>query len=466
MNNRKIDDTFKSFRASLYLKFCSLTLLFGFIILQASFASPDCWIIDIKRTYNYTKDTVEEDMDEEPFRKYIERKRTEVNIVVRLLYPEGGDAKLIAAHVTGSTDYYRYLYTGYKNEICQPDMDKKTPGSWREDEESQMWRLLTRGDLQAGCALIKLGDSYSLDVSLSKLYWSINGYSKSNSYSACSENSTNYNKPINFEVDATPWEIFSVSGKGTEDSFSGGTTVQDTEKDGGIENATVYWNARKVQCDCDARITLFRGEVKVNGKPVGGQEDLKNIDLRGAVIETGKRSRVSLKLGRDISVFAASNSKLDLKDLCARPKEYSLPILEMIKGKIYATVSRFTYTSPVKIKVSSAVVGHRGEIKSGTEHFFASLSMPVVHALPEDDFEQAYIALKPGEAEINASAAAFFIGADQGYFFVKVDKGKLKVAIPGKPEVVLTAGKEISWRPESNELSEKEEHDIIVIPVN
>lgn len=137
-----------------------------------------------------------------------------------------------------------------------------------------------------------------------------------------------------------------------------------------FEGTEVYeWYAKKVPCECSARIVGYRGDVKINGYPlprygvqIPGEEDITlNINLSDAIVETGRKSSIIIQFG-NATITLGSNSSVDLTDVCQKDKEKpSAPVLELIRGSIRAIIQRVVGQGGEFIyKGTNAVVGVRG----------------------------------------------------------------------------------------------------------
>jgi hypothetical protein len=102
----------------------------------------------------------------------------------------------------------------------------------------------------------------------------------------------------------------------------------------GEGNEVYEWYAKKVPCECSARIVGLTGDVKINGYPISGERD---INLSDAIVETGRRSSVTIKFG-NATIKVAPNSSIDLTDTCQKEEKPS--VLEVIKGSIRAILMR------------------------------------------------------------------------------------------------------------------------------
>lgn len=122
-----------------------------------------------------------------------------------------------------------------------------------------------------------------------------------------------------------------------------------------VQASIVYeWSLEKVPCECEAQITDYRGDVKINGHHIMGKT---RINLRGTTIETGhRRSIVKLELNNGGSIFISSNSTVDLSETCHEEGKPS--VLNLIKGAIFYVLSGGGHEFRVSTK--NAVIGDRG----------------------------------------------------------------------------------------------------------
>lgn len=128
-------------------------------------------------------------------------------------------------------------------------------------------------------------------------------------------------------------------------------------KEGGpqVQASIVYeWSLEKVPCECEAQITDYRGDVKINGHHITGKT---RINLRGTTIETGHMSGVKLTFNNG-SITIASNSTVDLSETCQEKSEPS--VLNLIKGAIFYVVNTGGLHQPRIVLSPNAHAGVRG----------------------------------------------------------------------------------------------------------
>lgn len=123
----------------------------------------------------------------------------------------------------------------------------------------------------------------------------------------------------------------------------------------GEGNEVYEWYAKKVPCECSARIVRTTGDVRINGYPISGERD---INLSGAIVETGRRSSVTIKFG-NATIKLSPNSSVDLTDICQKEKEKP-PVLKLIGGSIRAILTRLGGRGPFIYEASNACTGVRG----------------------------------------------------------------------------------------------------------
>lgn len=123
------------------------------------------------------------------------------------------------------------------------------------------------------------------------------------------------------------------------------------------EGSEVYeWSAKRVPCKCSAQITDHIGDVKINGNQISGEP---GINLSGAIVETGRRSSVTLEFG-NATIKIGPNSSVDLTDVCQEEKEKP-SVLELIGGSIRSILTRITDPrQPFIYKGPNAHAGVRG----------------------------------------------------------------------------------------------------------
>jgi len=139
----------------------------------------------------------------------------------------------------------------------------------------------------------------------------------------------------------------------TSDRFSGRMTRSSV-----IGNEVYEWYAKKVPCECSAKISDYRGDVKINGNPISGEG---GINLSDAIVETGSKSSVTIKFEfGNATLKIGPNSTIDLTDFCQKEKEKP-SVLELIGGSIRSIIQRIVGGGgPIIFKGETAVVGVRG----------------------------------------------------------------------------------------------------------
>ncbi len=412
-------------------------------LLNSAYAGDECWFVETLRTYDYTKDIKKSEKNKNPFREEKEQEKMHHMLGVRLLFKESGELlKVLGYFANGNYTRYKYKYSGWRSQPCPRGHPKevKRPGDWSKYEENVSGTFELEHP-HAGGVFMKLGNHYQLDIGVSKLIWKTQSQYQEQHYDACSGNTTENNKSWSGEVDVThSFGHIPINGEGTEDGFSG-KVFNKRERDHGTETAFVKWNIRKIPCDCiglKAKLGAMRGDVKVNGKQITSSGTFP-LDVGGGVIQTGKRSRVSLNLGDDITINLHSNSIIDLSTICAKARKTTF--LNIIKGKLFALINKLM-KDEIKVRASSAWIGVRGDIQSPRKIYLASIDPLFVLAMAGDHKESVIKEIRPAESEINKAEQAFFVDiAPYDHLYIKVDKGRIKISM-GTVEKILSNGED------------------------
>lgn len=127
------------------------------------------------------------------------------------------------------------------------------------------------------------------------------------------------------------------------------------------EKETVNWSLDRKGSDCGGRITRVKGDVTINGRSVSQG----NISLaKGDVIQTGKHSRLEIKLNDHSVIRLGSNNKLEIDPCFLFSPEGTKGLgLRLYGGKLRAIVQEIVGAKyDFRIQTGTAVAGVRGEI--------------------------------------------------------------------------------------------------------
>jgi hypothetical protein len=171
-------------------------------------------------------------------------------------------------------------------------------------------------------------------------------------------------------------------------------------------------------------------------------------DLKGAVIETGEKARVQINIGDNTQLRLGSNGQFNLKDPCGGGgKGFSA---KLMRGRIYAFISRLVGGDHVVINDGNCASGVRGEMRPypGSERgkiFLASLAIPspVLSRIMAE--QEEYADMVPAEEEIEKAQVVFMAeSASEGSFHIKVIKGVVKLKDSAGYVRILKTGQEFT----------------------
>ena len=120
------------------------------------------------------------------------------------------------------------------------------------------------------------------------------------------------------------------------------------------------WDLRRVEqkSPCIAYIQMVEGDVKINGN--NAEEGQYSGDLSGAKISLGPKSRAKINFS-DTIIFLGENTEVTLVDPCFKKGSNMEFDAELMRGTIYALISRLTSKgSAFNVATSNAHAGVRG----------------------------------------------------------------------------------------------------------
>lgn len=189
--------------------------------------------------------------------------------------------------------------------------------------------------------------------------------------------------------------------------------------------------------DCPGHVDFAKGDVKINGKGAGAGDV---VDMKGAVIKTGPKSRVQIRLSGDVTIRIGSNSSVQLEDPCKKGES-------SIINHIYGALSFLCSGQETKVDIKYGVAsGVRGENRPFSDDdwrkiLLASLMdflLPISVVMAE---ENDYMDLMPSKEEIEKAKVVLIVDHDPDQFlFVRVIKGTVKLQDSAGYEKVLEAG--------------------------
>ena len=102
-----------------------------------------------------------------------------------------------------------------------------------------------------------------------------------------------------------------------------------------VERETANWSLQRIRGPCDAYVSKFKGDVKVNGQSTSGIVNLS----KGDVIQTGDQSKVHVTFGIGQSCRIGSNAEFKVVDPCeAFSPTGKKVIVRIIGGKLQAMI--------------------------------------------------------------------------------------------------------------------------------
>lgn len=194
---------------------------------------------------------------------------------------------------------------------------------------------------------------------------------------------------------------------------------------------------------CSGVVTMAKGDVQINGQPAS---DNMISDLNGAVVTTGRKSRVQIDVSDGSVVRLGSNSTLDLSGICTQAS-IGPSWVELARGRIHSLFYKVFGRGP-EVRTGNAV-NTRGEPDSMQASSFEGILLASLSKQPQLDpreieLEGVYEELKPSEAELALAQTAFFESIEpHDYIYVKVTKGTVVVHIADEPEIIVHAGEHI-----------------------
>lgn len=239
-----------------------------------------------------------------------------------------------------------------------------------------------------------------------------------------------------------------VSGFIENDTIKGTKVIYDyqpTSPEVMASKCVAEWNFRLVEkkSPCPAYIQEVEGDVKINGNPV--QEGAYPHDLRGAEISVGPKGRMEIHLS-DTILFLRPGTKLHLDDPCAQKASGTEFDAKLMKGKIYALISRWTGKgSEFNVKVSNAVNG-RGipaPIAAAEEKILlASLTVPpsLYSQMSVQEKEQTNIPDIDREVIENAVFAFMIENIPGKPLTIKAFKGEIEIVTSAEESTILNEG--------------------------
>ncbi|MGQ9618282.1 MAG: hypothetical protein ACUVUG_04880 [Candidatus Aminicenantia bacterium] len=202
----------------------------------------------------------------------------------------------------------------------------------------------------------------------------------------------------------------------------------------GEGNEVYEWYAKKVPCECSAKITDYRGDVKINGMPLSGEG---RINLSGTVVETGRRSSVTIKIGESGTLVLHSNSTVDLTKLCEEELEAKRPtvkkfFIKLIHGPAWLLYRIAPKGSPESFKFhGGSASGVRGSLDNIDKVLLASATDSLL-ALPKLSKSRDEIEIEEIQFDNDTIKKADVIlyaeyNPEERYIFIKSIKGKVKL---------------------------------------
>lgn len=225
------------------------------------------------------------------------------------------------------------------------------------------------------------------------------------------------------------------------------------------ENITVSWHLTKRNKECDASLTGIKGNVKINGVPVGNG----NVKIgAGDMISTGGKSGIKIHLPDNSYMALGSNSRLILNDPCnSNPTENDVSMetkLRMLAGKILYSLGR---TGEFEVKTGTAVTGVRGQIDpSFIESFYTNDRK---HGGPHYDFldepvvnDPEKVCLIQESGNLNNSKLVLYIHSDsEGVHDISALKGNLEVESTDKlKRMEVNEGESVTSWPDGSPFGE------------
>ena len=152
----------------------------------------------------------------------------------------------------------------------------------------------------------------------------------------------------------------------------------------------VQWSLDRKGSPCDSKITHFKGEVTINGRPASEG----TIQLaKGDVIQTGKQSRLKIQLGDGSMIMLGSRNRLEI-DPCGlfSAKGTKGVGMRIWGGKAYAIVNKLVGNEiNFEVRTGTSWAGVRGALPMSESNIMAFLTglLPTAKAaeaatLPED----------------------------------------------------------------------------------
>ncbi len=242
--------------------------------------------------------------------------------------------------------------------------------------------------------------------------------------------------------------VGSGSGFIENDTIKGTKVIYDqqpTSPKGMASKCVAEWNFRLIEkkSPCPAYIQEVKGDVKINGNAV--EEGAYPHDLRGAEISVGPKGRMEIHLGETI-LFLRPGTQLHLDDPCAQRASGIEFDAKLMKGKIYALISRWTGKgSEFNVKVSNAVNG-RGipaPIAAAEEKILlASLTVPpsVLSHMPGQEEERTRTPDIDREVFENAVFAFLIENIPDKPLTIKAIKGEIEIVAPTEETTILNEG--------------------------
>ena len=135
----------------------------------------------------------------------------------------------------------------------------------------------------------------------------------------------------------------------------------------------VRWSFDRKGSPCDSRITRFKGDVTINGRPAS--EGTINL-AKGDVIQTGQKSNIRVRLGDNSRIDVGSNTRLEV-DPC---NVFSAEGTERVRwrilgGKAYAIVNKLVGKEVnFEVRTGTGGGGVRGELPASELNIMAFLT--------------------------------------------------------------------------------------------
>jgi hypothetical protein len=206
----------------------------------------------------------------------------------------------------------------------------------------------------------------------------------------------------------------------------------------------VRWSLDRKGSPCDARITRFSGDVTINGRAAGkGTINLAN----GDVIQTGRQSRLEVKLGDGSVMRLGSKTKLDIEPCRVVGPEITSRVRWRIwGGKAYAIINELVgKETNFEIRTGTAVVGVRGELPKPEMNLMAFLSglLPTAGDAEAADLPEDFSTLGSRVASTVFSVETI----PEEKVVVEVFKGSVMVRdTTGSRRILVKAGQSVeSW---------------------